>query len=137
MNWSSEHIASTVVFSGYAIWFAVVFIRRLLAPAMQMFPFTDRLRGMGLSVLLLPALIAMDGLWGTFSHLLLLASPGIALAFWTFAPRYVVSKVVPLTLVADGLYGFVRLKYLMATFAISSPIPSRSVGRVARRAARI
>ncbi len=125
MNWSSEHIASTVVFSGYGIWFAVVFIRRLLAPAMHMFPFTDRLRGMGLSVLLLPALIAVDGLWGTFSHLLLLASPGIALAFWTFAPRYVTSKVVPLTLVADGLYGFVRLKYLMARFTFSSQIPSR------------
>ena len=32
MNWSPEHIASTVVFTGYGIWFAVVFIRRLLAP---------------------------------------------------------------------------------------------------------
>ena len=35
-----------------------------------------------------------------------LAAPGIALAFWTFAPRYVSSKVVPLAFVADGLYGF-------------------------------
>jgi signal transduction histidine kinase len=125
MNWSSAHIASTVTFAGYAIWFAAVFVRRLLAPAMHMFAFTDRLRGMGLSVLLLPVLIAVNGLWGTFAHRLLLASPGIALAIWTFAPRYVISKIVPLTLVADGLYGFVRLQYLMARFTFSSQIPPR------------
>jgi hypothetical protein len=125
MNWVSKHLADALLFAGYAIWFAVVLIHRLVASWNRRLPITDQLRGLGLSVLLLPVLIAVNGMWGRFSHLLLLASPGLALAFWTFAPRYVTSKVVPLALVADGFYGFVRLKYRMADFPFSSSIPSR------------
>src|SRR5713101_3279223 len=33
-------------------------------------------------------------------------SAAVPLALWTFAPRYVTSKVVPLSLVFLGLYGF-------------------------------
>jgi signal transduction histidine kinase len=112
-----------LLFAGYALWFAVVLIRRLRSPGMRMLPLTDRLRGLGLSVLLLPVLIAVNGFWGTFQLLFLLASPGIALALWTFAPRDLTSKVVPLALVADGLYGFVRLRDLLYSNALPGSVP--------------
>ena len=48
----------------------------------------------------------------------LLVAPAVALAFWTFTPRHVSSKVVPLMLVADGLYGFIRLRDNLRAFGI-------------------
>jgi len=43
---------------------------------------------------------------GRHAGLVALFLPAVALALWTFAPRYVTSKVVPLSLVFLGLYGF-------------------------------
>jgi hypothetical protein len=102
--------ADAMFFTGYAIWFALLALRRLRAPGMKLLPLTDRLRGLGLGVLLLPVFAAEPALWGTPGKLFTLAAPGVALAFWTFAPRHVSSKVVPLAIVADGLYGFYRVR---------------------------
>ena len=116
MNWTSIHLADALFLTGYAIWFALLTWRRLRAPAMLLLPLTDRLRELGLGVLLLPLVTALPGLWGTFGQLVAMTAPGVALAFWTFAPRYVSSKVVPLAFVADGIYGFERLRWNLRNF---------------------
>lgn len=110
MSWTAMHIVDTLVFAGYVIWFALLAWHRLRSPGIKLLPLTDRLRGLGLGVLLLPLVAAEAALRGTFGQLVAVAAPGVALAFWTFAPRYVTSKVVPLAIVADGLYGFYRVR---------------------------
>ena len=116
MNWTPAAVVISLLLVGYAIWFGIVARRRLAAPELRSLPFTSRLRRLGLGVLLLPLATALAGHWDVTGALVpLLVAPGVALAFWTFAPRYVSSKVVPLMLVADGLYGFIRLRdYLRA-----------------------
>jgi hypothetical protein len=116
MNWTPATVVIMLLLAGYAIWFGQVARRRLAAPSLRPLPLTNRLRQLELDVLLLPLVIALAGHWDATGVLVpLLVAPAVALAFWTFAPRYVSSKVVPLALVADGLYGFVKLRdYLRA-----------------------
>ena len=116
MNWTPTSVVISLLLVGYAIWFGIVIRRRLAAPELRSLPFTGRLRRLGLGVWLLPLVASLGGHWDVTGALVpLLVAPGIALAFWTFAPRYVSSKVAPLALVAAGLYGFIRFRdYLRA-----------------------
>jgi signal transduction histidine kinase len=110
MNWIPAAVI-LLLLAGYAIWFGRVARRRLAAPELRSLPFPDRPRRLGLGVLLLPVATALAGNWDATGVLVpLLVAPAVALAFWTFAPGFVNSKVVPLTLVADGLYAFVKLR---------------------------
>jgi signal transduction histidine kinase len=115
MNWMSAAVI-LLLLVGYAIWFRRVARRRLAAPELRSLPFTDRPRRLGLGVLLLPLVTALAGNWEATGVLVpLLVAPAVALLLWTFAPGYINSKVVPLALVADGFYGFVKLRdYLRA-----------------------
>jgi signal transduction histidine kinase len=116
MNNTPAAVVITLLLVGYAFWFGLVARRKLAAPELRSLPFTDRLRPLGLSVFLLPLATILAGHWDATAYLVpLLVAPGVALAFWTFAPRFVSSKVVPLMLVAAGLYGFVKVRdYLRA-----------------------
>ncbi|HET7016901.1 MAG TPA: histidine kinase [Streptosporangiaceae bacterium] len=111
MNWTPAFVVIALLLVGYAIWLGVVARRKLAAPELRSLPFSDRLGRLGLGVLLLPLVTALAGSWDATGSLVpLLVAPGVALAFWTFAPRYVCSKVAPLALVAAGLYGFIRFR---------------------------
>ncbi|HXS62447.1 MAG TPA: histidine kinase [Streptosporangiaceae bacterium] len=116
MNWTPATVVIALLLVGYAVWLGIVARWRLAAPELRSMSFTDRLRRLGLGIFLLPVVTALAGHWDAIATLVpLLVAPAVALAFWTFAPRYVSSKVVPLALVADGLYGFVKLRdYLRA-----------------------
>lgn len=111
MNWTPASVVIALLLAGYAIWLGVVLRRRLAAPELRSLPFTGRLPRLGLGVLLLPLATAVTGNWDATDALVpLLVAPGVALVFWTFTPRTVSSKVVPLTLIAEGLYGFIRFR---------------------------
>ena len=97
-------------------WFLRVLSRRLRRPELRSLSLTDRLRRLELGILLLPAVAALAGLSGPVDGTLGMATPLIAVAIWTFAPAYVTSGVVPLSLVVVGLDGFLRLRdYLRGT----------------------
>ena len=117
MNWTPAAVVIALLLVGYAIWFGIVARRRLATPELRSLPPTAKLRQLGLGVLLLPLATALTGHWDVTDSLVpLLVAPGVALAFWTFAPRQVSSKVAPLTLVAEGLYGFVRFRDYLRTY---------------------
>jgi len=118
MNWTPASVVITLLLAGYAIWFATVARQRLATPELRSLPLIAMLRRLSPGVLLLPLVIALTGHWDYSEDAVipLLAASAVALAFWTFAPRYVCSKVVPLTLVAEGLYGFVRFRDYLRTY---------------------
>lgn len=101
---------------GYVAWFAAVLRRRLRDPALRRLPVTGRLRRLGLGILLLPAVVAVATLSMTDTAVLLSIAPGLALAGWTFLPRSVTSKVVPIALVGAGITTFFALQLYMFRF---------------------
>ncbi len=99
-----------LLFIGYLAWFGLVLRRRLRADAARFGSREGRWRRLGLGALIITALPLLAGAWGAIGELLVLGAPGLALAVWTFAPRVVTSKIQPLSLVALGLDGFLRLR---------------------------
>jgi signal transduction histidine kinase len=121
MNWTLAGSVILMLLVGLVTWFGVVARLRLAAPQLRSLPFTDRLHRLDLGVLLLPIVAALAGQWDSTGLLIpLIVAPAVALAFWTFAPRQVCSKVVPLALIAGGLYDFVRVRDMMRHYVIVS-----------------
>jgi signal transduction histidine kinase len=106
-------IAVLALWCGYLVWFALVLRRRLRAaqvPVRPVRPVRERIGALGLDMFLVPVLLGLAGLYGaewTFPGLFM---TGAALAIWTFAPRHVTSKVLPLALVGVGFYGFAVIR---------------------------
>lgn len=110
MDWTPAFAAILLIFTGYATWFGAVARRRLAAPELRSLPLAARLHRLDLRVLSLPFIVAFAGFYGTLGAALALTTTGIALAVWTFAPRWIDSKVVSLALIVAGLDGFMRLR---------------------------
>jgi len=108
MDWPAPNTVGLAVVVGCVAWFIVLVRHRIIAAESRARPTLAGIRALGLDVLLLPWVIALGGLVGSARELAPLVLPGVALLLWTFAPRYVTAKVVPLALVGVGLEGFVR-----------------------------
>src|ERR1022692_411006 len=110
MHWTVLGIAAVALWSGYLAWFVLLLARRIRAARGPARPIRERIGALGLEVLLLPGVLALAGLFGTFWDIVSLLVPGLALGLWTFAPRYVTSKILPLALIGVGLDGFVGIR---------------------------
>jgi signal transduction histidine kinase len=119
MHWTFVGVIIMLLIVGYPAWFAAVLRRRLRDPAVRQLPIADRLRRLGLGVLLLPAVVALATLPVATTTGLAIVAAGIALAAWTFLPRFVTSKIVPIALVGAGASTFetVRL-YLRGDYTL-------------------
>jgi uncharacterized membrane protein len=106
MHWTTVTTASLVIAAGYLLWFGLLLRHRTTATKSTGTSTRQRIRALGLEVLLLPWVVALAGLVGSAREFAPLVLPGLALALWTFAPRRVTAKVVPLALVGVGLEGF-------------------------------
>ena len=110
MRWTLSGTQVIVLIVGYLAWFAAVLRHRLRAPALRQTPVNERLRKVGLGIFLLPAVIEVAALSTNVRLVLFFASTGLALAGWTFLPRFLSSKVVPLALVGSGIFTFALLR---------------------------
>jgi len=106
MHWTFAGMAALALWAGYAAWFVLVLARRARAAELRSMPLRHKVRALGLETLLLPVVLLGINFSGRHAGLVALFLPAVALALWTFAPSYVTSKVVPLSLVFLGLYGF-------------------------------
>jgi len=106
MHWTFAGIAALALWAGYLAWFVLVLARRVRAAELRWMPLPYKVRALRLETLLLPVVLLGTNFSGRYAGLVALFLPAVALALWTFAPRYVTSKVVPLSLVFLGLYGF-------------------------------
>jgi signal transduction histidine kinase len=100
--------ATLLLLGACSAWFVLLAWRRLRAPELRSQPVTARLRALGLGVLLTPVVLTAAGITGSLGGWSVLLSCVLALAAWTFTPRYVTTKVLALSLVAAGLWGFVQ-----------------------------
>ncbi len=91
---------------GLAGWFLAVLWRRLKRSELRSLPPADRLRRLGLGVLLLPVVAALSAEGDAVT----LAAPLVALALWTFAPRFITDKIVPVALALLGYEGIVKFR---------------------------
>lgn len=131
MQWTFSGTAVILLIIGYLVGVASLLWRRLRAPAFHQMPISERLRRLGLGIFLLPAVIAVTAMPATVRLLLVLTASGLALAGWTFLPRYVSSKVVPLALVGSGLFTFLLIRALILSGYSLSWFPSvRSLQRI-------
>ena len=101
-------MAALLLLGASSVWFVLLAWRRLRAPELRSQPVTARLRALGLGVLLTPVVLTAAGITGNVGGWSVLLSWVLALAAWTFAPRYVTTKVLALSLVASGLWGFAQ-----------------------------
>jgi signal transduction histidine kinase len=111
MLWKS--VAVLAYFAICLVWAVWLGWRRLGRAELRGLPLGDRVRQLGLSVLLLPAVAGLAGMWGPLGTPIALTTAIAAVVLWTFAPRYVTSKVVPVALVILGLDGFLRIRDYM------------------------
>jgi len=110
MNWRFTTVTALLLLVVCPVWFAWVAWHRLRAPELRSQPVKARLRALGLGILLTPLVVYSAAFSGNAASESTLVSCVVALGLWTFAPRYLTSKVLPVTLVAVGLYGFVQLR---------------------------
>ncbi len=110
MHWTFVGVIIMLLTIGYPVWFAAVLRRRLRDPAVRPLPIAGKLRKLGLGVMLLPAVVTLAALPTFQTTKLVVATAGIALAAWTFLPRFVTSKVVPIALVGAGLSTFDQVR---------------------------
>src|ERR1700691_5468420 len=94
-------------------WVAWLGWRRLGRAELRGLPLGDQVRQLGLGVLLLPVIALLAGPWGPAGTPIGFATPLAAVALWTFAPRSVTAKVVPVAVVLLGLDGFLRIRDFM------------------------
>ncbi len=104
MSWTVGTVTVLVLFASYLAWFVLVLRPRLRGQPRGR-PMADRLRSLGLGVLLLPLAAYLADARSETTSALALLTPAVALALWTFAPRYVTTKALPLALVAVGVEG--------------------------------
>jgi signal transduction histidine kinase len=127
MYWTFSDILALLFVIGCLAWFAAVLRRRMRAPAFREMPITGRLRALGLGILLLPVVVAVATLSTADTAVLLPTAAALALAGWTFLPRSVTSKVVPIALVGAGISTFFAVRlYLLNGNTLNQyvPVPS-------------
>jgi signal transduction histidine kinase len=113
-------LAIMLLIIGYLAWFVAVLRRRLRAEDMRPGPIAERLARLGLGIFLLPPVAVAAAVFDHASLWLVLIALGLALAGWTFLPRFVTSKVAPLALVGLGLSMFLELRaYVYSGYAVS------------------
>lgn len=102
VNWTILGIASLTIVAVYLAWFVVLLLRRARAPQTRSLPVWARIRDLVVDGLALVILLAVSGLPALPLMPLIIT---IALALWTFAPRYVTSKILPFCLVLTAANG--------------------------------
>jgi hypothetical protein len=109
--WTTLPAAYVVITAGYLLGSGLLLRRRLTATEPPGTSTRKASGARGLDVLLLPDVLllswvgALAGLTGWARGLAMVVLPAVALALWIVAPRYVMSKVLPLALVGLGLGG--------------------------------
>src|SRR5215472_2636487 len=108
-------------------WFVSVLWRRLRSPAFHHRPISERLSKLGLGILLLPAVVVVATLPTNVRLEIGLAASGLALAGWTFLPRYLSSKMLPLALVGSGIFALLVLRaFILSGYSLAefNSVPS-------------
>jgi signal transduction histidine kinase len=120
MHWTIGDPAVILLIIGYLVWFVSVLRHRLHKPHHG--SMSERLSKLGLGILLVPAVVAVATLPTNVRLAIGLIASGLALAGWTFLPRHLRSKMLPLVLVGSGLFtllvlrAFVDSGYTLAEF---------------------
>src|SRR5690348_3527508 len=104
VNWTILAVAWMAAWAAWLSWFAVLLVRHLRSPLLGALPWRARIGSLVLDGVAVPALLFAGGLSSAWIPLVAAA---LALALWTFAPPPLASMVLPITLLAVGLNGFV------------------------------